>query len=90
MLEYVGRKFDLAKVDINSTSYESFIRDIENGVNCKFQKLYFKIPGKSLEDGLTYIWNDKRVVLIFTYLHYGLIKAYGENFKASETSEGES
>jgi len=70
MLEYVGGKTDLIKVDISSPSYESFIRDIEKVVNTKFEKLYFKFPGKSLEDGLRYIWDESSVVdLLFSYLY---------------------
>ncbi|XP_039155395.1 uncharacterized protein LOC120286880 [Eucalyptus grandis] len=90
MLEYVGGKTDLVQVNINSRSYESFISDIENGVNTTFQHLYFKFPGKSIEDGLRYIWNDSCVVEeIFNYLHHGLIEIYGENSIVDEGGEGD-
>lgn len=88
MLEYIGRKMNLIYVNIGSISYERFIRDLKNGVNGIFGKLSFKLPEKSLENRLKYIWNDSIVIdLIFYYLHHGLVEIYGE-YVDQEVGEG--
>ncbi|KAI3440269.1 uncharacterized protein J3R85_003895 [Psidium guajava] len=70
-------------------SYERFITDIENGANGKFEKLYFKYPGKSLEDGLRFIFEDSTLVdLLFHYLHQECVEIYGEYFD-DEVGHGE-
>lgn len=66
-------------IDIKPLSYEGFIRDLENGINGKFKKFYFKFPRTCLEDRLSYIWNDRIVInIVLYYPHHGLVEVYGE------------
>lgn len=86
--DYEGGNEGTIFLDVRTSSYVSFVRDIVHILGCKVGKLLYCVPGKGLRDGLRLLLDESGFKdLIYHYLHGNEAKVYVDSDSDSDDED---